>query len=721
MNDNMEPSLYGVAAISPDSNMSAASLVREHESALTSVLSRLGFRNIRRPSAGLTLWVKKPAAGAPHLLATRNGRKACIYFGDAVTNYLELTTISDEACRYIDSHYETEDVYYGALIASEEEDGHLQLGFYGLALLRRDGAWCDGNPDSYQFLPLDKRRHNDRLTCILGGASFFKADMLARQIASKGKPLNVHITGLCTKEDMVDEYMACGVMPPPMLSLLCRKRDEEGHFDLQSMPFYSDGDPCSELEIVGMPPTDDPTQLTLMDETGLEFRVDCLEAVLLRSRLRCGQRFLWTLSMLADRCEDNTQEISITEGAFFEMEKLRYEEEHGCAPPADYSITVSTSEMRLLSQEDEGDSHALATGKVVSVETQSLGFTELLCIRILCLPDNENVRLNVYASARVLGDYVPKPGDNIRCQGCLYAAPDALVEGTPWLDSGEVGSNQQQRDAMLHAFQVYDQYAEQSMGMAAVISALAEEGWELFENYWPYSNLFCARNQLGEAAVFSVITTINGRESEEAFTAERLATLDARIELAAGRFALRVGIDYINQAERYSFKLLDDGGFGSALSLPKYAGRAYSPTTLCLDSDECSERRNYPEQLDEAEMARRFARCVAEKDWEELARWLLEEMEYRSDTNGQTCNSKQDFMAYLSARRDMWEERGYWKDQHFSTGTIEYEGSRRPCVALWHLAQITVMTIFENEDGLVRAIHNLSPAQYPDFEECAQG
>ncbi len=717
MKEDQSLCLYDVANPAAHADSRATVLVKQHEAALTSLLRSLGFSHIRIPSAGILrhLWAGCPEPGSPHLRARRDGREACFYFGDAVDSLISLTPMPEDAYNYAHVHLDEEDVFYGAFVSYEEE-GRNTLKLFGFALMRREGKWRASVPMVHQFLPFGKRDGEDTLSPILGGAAFFKMNLYSAFIREKGCALRPYINGLCDKgQDYGVEAKAYGMLPSPMLTIMGREDEEQG-FERERTLFMSDSDPVSELELVGLPPEDEPAQLTLMDETGEEFRAESLEALLLRPALRRGQRFLWTLSLVAELCEYNTQEFTITEGAIYEMEKRRYEEEHGEPAPADFALYMTSAEMRKLSAGDES-SHAFACGVIESVEVQSLGFTDMHCLRIHCLPDNDSVRLNVYVAPHVLGDYEPKPGDNIRCTGYLYASPDTLVEDPSWMDSPEVGACQDEREASSRAFMAYQDFSDKSLAMAAVISALVRTGWMLDESLWPYGNVFTARNQAGQLYLLGVNTIVNQHEPEAPITAEHLDALTLGSEEAAGRHVVNVALDLMEGTGRYEMKLLDAGGFGLELRLPLCVARAFAPTMLHIGEGEASQRRQYPEVLDEAEMAARFARCMKEQDWEGLAPWLLEELEYCSDTVGCSFYGKQAYLEYLSGRRSMWEQKGHWARMDFTHGTVEYEGRRRPCSALSCDGIVTTLTLFDDGDGLVRRMHNISAKAYPGFRE----
>ncbi len=717
MKDDTELRMYEVAPLRPDDTLKASQLIKTHEAALRSILEKLGFSGIRRPSAGLfrSVWAGAPVPGAPQLRARRAGRPACIYIADAVDSLLSLDFMPDEAYAYADAHLQEEDVYYGCLVTAKGKGGApARLQFLGIVLLRREGRWRAEELMVHQFLPYDKRDQADMLSPLFGGAAFFKLELYSPFLRENGTRLRAYINGLCAPGETIGvEESAYGFLPSPTLAIAGRQ-EAGAPFSLRHVLFMNDKDPVSELELTARPEEDEPSLLRLMDETGRHFCVESLEGVLLRPKLRSGQRFLWTLNMVAGRCEYNTKEFSVTQGPLFEIEKQRYEQEHGEPPPPDYSLQFSTAEMRHL-ESGEDSAHAVAMGVIESISQESVGFADVLCMRIHCLPDNDGVHLNVYAAAHVLGGYSPQVGDNIRCSGYLYGAPDTLVEGASWMDSADVGRKQDEREQMNQAMSVYGGFCERSIAIAAVMSALVHEGWAVEEHFWPYAPVFRAHNQRGDSALFAVESVVNGHGPAEAMTAADFDEFMHEPSTEQGRYVMRVALDYHETAQRYALQLLEDGGFGEELSLPSFVGRAYAPTILSLDGDEATEKRQYPEILDEAAMAARFARCVMETDWDELSRWLLEEMSYRSDTVGVSFATKHDYLRYMSRRCLGWKGNGHWSRMSMVAGTVGYGGRRRPCTALIHDSRITALTLFENGDGLVRSMHNIDPARYTDF------
>ncbi len=731
----------------------ARTLVQTHWRAWTREFEKNGYTQIKPCHEGLAL-----ATGI------YKGRNVAFYFADAAQGILTLSPMSE--AQYEDAQSRDEDIVFSAFAYQAFSYQVDALYAAEPVMMRLKGSWGTASAASRECLPVPLCcGGGNRFTPILGAAGIFKYPAFMSFFAKYEQPLQFHITGIGHEEED-EEYQAHG-MPSSPMAMVLEKRPKNGERfrDVQKFLLYYDKDPVNELELVDFHDSkDDSDIVVLMDKTGRHLLADCAEAFTMRRSLKRNRRYLWTLTLAADGCLPNPAQADLDSGAFCEMEKARYRDENGHEPPEDYKVTIATNKTRML-HESDGKTYASVTGVVESAEPalpygNDIPMTHL---RLLCLPDNDDVHLNVYINNQLLGGYTPKQGDNVFCSGYLTASPDKLVEAESWQDSAEVGFLQTQREYKQLSHVTFIHYADFSIALASVAAALIRLGWRITDDSLDALNMglaLSAADQAGHTDWFFVDSVLNGCEPANCYDLE---TIEPWCHKRGGKFHIvRVALDYKPAMNRYAVRLLSDGGFAEKLKLPVYTAARISPAIPPSESGEAHEAAGRP---DEEAAARLFAQAVNSGEWREFARRLPEDLEFFGDaqfrirqdrppimenfpenavllsTNYNVCfSSKVDFLLYMAKRRAAWRNKGLWKEMRMEPGTVSggwaelgwdgeetrmepgtvsgpgTQGETRPCTALRYQGKITTLTVFDTDaDGAVRTIRTLPSPLFPLF------
>lgn len=699
-----------------------SSILVSHQKTIFSIIEKEGFQNIH---AGRKSWLplhQRKNSGKPQLQVTRQGTRAWICFPETAPSLFDLRGIESDQYAYAEKNITSEDLYYAAFYY-EHDGSERVLVMCGFKKIRSSGQWLE-NSTAEQFLPFSTRNGFDRYAPLLGEAAMFKIGNLIRIICADGTTLSPFIRGLVEphKNDKT-ALKALAVIKPPTITVLLRFHHEE-KMELIRPFFYSDQDPSSVLELVSISPSEDEGELvTLMDKTGRTFHAECLEAILLRSVLKPGQRFQWTLSMVAESCRNNSSCFAVTSGPLFELAKEEYRKEHGCEPPSDFDIKVSTDKMRLLNTEE--DAYAMAVGIIEEINRVELGFSQLTVLRVLCMPENDDIHLNIFVNNLTLGDFTPEIGGNIACQGYLYAAPDTLLPAeTSWQDSGAVARQVEERDSYSRAFFACRRYEKYSIAMGVIAGALEQSGWEICDdslhNWTRNYPTFIATRQDGTKAIFVVDTIIDGHEPDFPYTEEMIEYWKNAGQQHWGTetecYHCQVSLNYHETTQHYALAMKIEPEFPEDLSIQIWAAPA-SPTKQPPSTPigEQEEQRQYPETIDEQFAAELFCEAVRTQDWPILAPWLREELDYTSHTVQCRYKGKIDFIRYMAERKLMWEKNGHWKNMHFETGSILLHGKRRPCCMSFCGEEKTAAVVFGNSNGLIGTIEVTPKETYESY------
>lgn len=685
-----------------------------YHSNIVRVLEEAGFSRI---TAVATDYEDKP-----QFTAFRNGKAACICFAALCSYVLDVPHLSQAQCDACDSLYPQYDVYYACLYYQGEDDDR-KLMLLGPEILKRDGKWIDDELQHSQYLPINRRDSVDRYSAIYNGAVLFKLlQVLFPAITARWDAPTFTVDHLfADAEQGATDYLALRLFRTPTVACILRADPELQKYAFVRSLFLHCSGPTSELELVSMLQGDEEldARVVLMDATGHELLAECAETLLYRPHMQTGCRYMWHLSMVAEHLHPMEREFSITSGPLYEIHCREYREEHGCEPPADFAMRLSTSGMRSCMQEDD-DTYCSATGQVLSVTLETVDNQPMLILTLRPVADNDDVQLQVFVSPEVLDDYAPQAGDTVCAAGYLYAAADSLLQDAPsWQDSVEVGELMQERELEAQAHHVYNELSRYSMGHAVAAAAFVRAGWELTscDKNWMYdrNHPLWVTAQDGSKAVVCVDVVVNGHASQAPYS--DVEDIHNTVKQAYGEdvacYCCTVTLDYHDEMERYAISMHVEPECPGVCNTLIYAACAFQETILSFDDDgPAQQQRLRPEHLDEAMAASLFKDAMASGKWAAFAEWVREELDYVSEsTNGCHLVGKLAFLRYICERIGAWKfasEYGpAWKDFSFTTGTVLYRGARRACAAMYYRGIPSAVTIFEDAQGLIGGMHNL--------------
>ena len=657
---------------------------------------------------------------ATQFLATRDGRNACICFPPPCSFILDVPHLSQEQCNACDADYPEHDVYYACLFCSgSDEEKELEL--LGPMIVKQQGNWLRDELLHSQYLPISMRDGMDRYSSIFNGAVLFKLyQVLFPAIFAKQDAPVFNVKNLFSDEAQGESgYLAFRLFSTPTLvSIVGISQEDKSLTYLRSL-FLHCGGTTSELELLDMPQEADPAdgQVKLLAEGGHTLLAECPEAVLYRKRMLTGCRYLWFLSMVADHIGPMKKEFKITSGPMYEIHCQEYRDEHGCEPPDDYALCISTSEMRSFMQNDE-DTYATVIGQVVRVEDALVDCQPMKLITMRPIVDNDNVQLQVFASPEVLGNFTPEEGDTITVAGYVYASADELLADVPsWQDSPALGEILQEQDNSHNAHIEYEHLSRYSMGHAVAAAAFAGAGWQVQETN---PNRIFSRNaplhaiaQDGSAVIICVDTVVNGQINS--FPYSEIDNLPDTIKNTFGEdYACchcTVHLDYNVAAERYAISMETTPDFPGVKNTLIFAACPFQESILSLETGKAPTKKQLrPPVLDDRMLSGLFRDAMAHGNWAAFSEWIREEADYTSESTRDTYHfGKVSILRYLSERVEMWCRNPHtqWKDFSFSTGSVLHNGTRRPCAAMHYLGIPSAITIFEDNHGLVSHIRNL--------------
>ncbi len=673
-------------------------------SLINSILKEIGFRAIER--------VQTPVAGHPELLAQKSGKAVCLCFAPYAENALALDSVSELQINICNEFYPQHDVYYCCIYREVAEDG-AELKLVGPVALKENGSWNVEDVTYSQFLPLNKRDGMDRYSSIFNAGVLFKLyDILFPLLRKQDAPASFFIKNLFEAQRQGENNIfAFNIFESPTLLSLVQANDENNSLRYLR-PFFMNCDGVkTDLELMSIQPAQEPGDgvVELLDSTGASFLAECAESALFPSSLTTGCRYLWTLSLVAETFSIMPQEVSISSGPIYEMQKKDYMESHGCEPPDDFVAKLSLAQFRALHHEDDS-TYAELSGQIVSMEHTRVDAQPMLKLTMQAMPDNDDVLVHVFVSPAVLEANRPNVGDTVSCCGYLYASPSELLADVPsLLDSAEVGQRIHDKEIELDRMWIYDQFSKVSMGYAVAAAAFVGAGYRiedvgadhLFSRFHPFE--VCS--QRGEKSLVCVDTVVNScasrfpfKEREKAIAATILASYGEEVPC----YYCTVNLDYLEEQDRYKVTMRME---------PQCSG-----VENTLVAAACPFREA-PAVLNESMAARLFKDAMVNGAWGTFAEWMREEMTYTSLTNVCQLFSKVDFLRYITERIRMWKQHPEvpWSDFAVQTGTVMHDGVRRPCCALSFKGEITAVTIFNDFCGMIGSMVNIAREEFCHF------
>lgn len=660
----------------------------------------------------------------PAYRAVHGGKPCLILMPPPAPDPMQLDGLSDAQCVRAETKFPELDVFYSSVLLWGTE-----LVLFLPEKLRENGEWLASDAQSEQFLPASRWKGGSNvLPSIMGCGYFFKGiQLLMPYLIKNGTPAKFIVGNLTLSPKPDGAYIALMCSRTPCWAQLLAVNSGDKRLEAHHVVLYHDKGPYTELELVEMSDEFRMYGITrLLHQSGHELSVECLEASVLANLLPTGRRYMWSLYTVAEKVLPNNQHFSITEGPVFEMHKEQYREEHGEEPPADFKLEISTEGMRAVNQNCEGEEAAFSScfGVVTHLEKQVFSPLEVpggACLKatVRCMPDDDDFLMTVYMPPVSLDGYTPKVGDSIAFHGTLFAVPDKLCETKEsWQDSAEVGGRQGEHENTMKAYCAMERFQERSIGLGVAAAAFVKAGWSL--EYTAEDDLFSrsaiplmVKNQRGEIAVVNVDTIVDGHEPRFAYT-EKRADIESFVrenDDIDRCYWCRVHLDYKPAADRYAVSMEMEPACAGVENSLLMTAAGFRGTDSVMEDGEIKERPTRPAVLDEAMAARLFQDAMAKGEWAALAKWMREEMTYRSHTAGVEFYGKIDFLRHMAERVEGWKRLGVWKDFAFSRGTVTYQGRERACVGSYHQGKLTNTTIFGDKLGMVGHMETL-PREY---------
>lgn len=654
-----------------------------------------------------------------------------IILAEPARSPMEIHALSEAQCRWAEETYPTDNIFWCTLFLNGN-----QVLLVKPFLMRKNGIWFTDDSETAQFLP-ESRISGD--TCmaraILGDAFVLKLEeLLMCPLTENGVPARYTIKNLLESKEADSPYSTFYGAPPPCWIILQEKKGEQYNFH----PFFYHCDPpFSTLRLENICPDYPLTgHVELLHPNGNTYVAECLEAVIFRDRLPLHRYYKWALSLVAETVHLNNKNITIAQGPFYELQKEEYRKEHGTEPPEDFAISVSTKEMRTVWQNEDGQHAAYSsiTGVIRKIEDAKISPYEFpgghcLRVHLSCVSheDEKNETLvSVYLPQNVLKDYHPSVGDNILCSGDLQAAPDELCEeqeSSPNASESDEDISSIERYVAITTLNIFSKY---SLGFSTAVAAFVHNGWDIVTaNATEFSRrhfTFVVKNDNGEIAAVFVDTVVNGNPPDypiSAFRSRIERTCRAENSIAKACYFCTVNLDYMETIDQYKVSMCIDPpceGVENRLVMTAPANRQ---NILSFHNGEASQKQLRPEKLDEAMVARLFRDAFAKGEWGDFAKWLREELQYTSATNGTSLHSKIDFLRYITERIENWKygKNHLWPHFRFSVGTVLYNGIRRPCMATYCDGILVGICVFDDYKGLVGSFRTIDKSTYCTYIE----
>ena len=468
----------------------------------------------------------------------------------------------------------------------------------------------------------------------------------------------------------------------------------------------------NELETFSTDPVEDEDYgeleglVTAITHDGTEITFCCPTWLAVRAAMEVGGRYKFGLAALAYTLERAVTEIVLTEGSLFEMEKKRRMDEDPDFDSNTFtSVSVSTSELRMLFKRENGD---IEFQSVIEEVTPfcSLGTSGFILLVNLAGGDRDRVAVKLYATAKVLGDYTPTVGDSVMGVAWLQGVPLAPVDAADsWLDSAEAAHGAGDHGVMDMISFCFDN-PQLPLAVQAVGGALVGAGWaltaieqKLFRDWAPA----IAARRGDEEFWFFIRTTI-----PDFCEAMPFGDLPERYAPKAAEEGFRcIWVTVTLTSSGRNYRLLAEGleELASELRLPIELARPEKFHVINLDQPSDPEP-----VLDEAHAAAVFADCMRRADLRDLSKILVEDLRYASGELNLEVLGRQQFLSYLGSRLNEWATSGTVLD--YKCGAVPLDGIRRACTLVFnHEGKLCGCTVFTGRLGHIESIRNLSADQ----------
>lgn len=114
-----------------------------------------------------------------------------------------------------------------------------------------------------------------------------------------------------------------------------------------------------------------------------------------------------------------------------------------------------------------------------------------------------------------------------------------------------------------------------------------------------------------------------------------------------------------------------------------------------------------PQPLTEEQACRILCNAVCTHEWDDFIANSRADLTYHSHMNGTQLKSRQEFIRYMSERRQLWRRQHSFQGMCWDTGSIIYRGEKRHCYMLSCFGQMVGASILTLQDSMIASIETL--------------
>lgn len=533
---------------------------------------------------------------------------------------------------------------------------------------------------------------------LLGDEYESKGESLFQELMEKGKPLSPKPSfspastlpfELITSAESEREL--------PLSGLVEYSEETKGWECIQLSPYSSTG-PLSVWKFEkALPPRHEDmpsTEIILSNEKGREVRFFCNSYPLYAKALKEQKRYRFRLFGIVYNLGLEEESLLITEGAILEKERQKIIDVKPDTPEEELPyMAVDLTDTRAVLQVNSCCGDILT--KIEAME--EVTFHGEKGYRLYCslAPSDEPAfPIELYAFAPSLEKYTPQTGDFVSGYVQLYAIPIAETsdEEEDIYTSIEINQEKDASKRLTEAMAFIQNHPELPLSSKLIISAFIHDGWQIADIYTKYFSkmipTFRAVKDSEAVAVF-VDTKFDKLYPYPDLNQEEMDYLTEHCRKQGCRL-IRFQVSMTADKEKYNFAVDSSTGVGSKVTFPLQLPKLWS-STYKLES--------------EKNAAKALAETVNEQNLSFIASHLDEEVHFYSHTLGNKMAGKITFLRYFTMALIRWQKQNVnLKAVH---GMVEWQGFRRPAMALIHDEKVTAVSIFTAKNGFIGEIHTL--------------
>lgn len=478
----------------------------------------------------------------------------------------------------------------------------------------------------------------------------------------------------------------------------------------------------NELEVFSVEPSIDPETgrdgegfVKAITRDGTEVSFTCPAFGMFEDRMTRHPRFIFGLSAIAYSAHKMEEEISITEGQFFEHAKRKRLEDNPELDPASItSIPISLANMRCYMAHGEEGDFAFQSRVDEVVPFESLGVKGHILLMNLSAEDKAPLRISIFAGKNAIGDWVPKVGDLVDGVGWMLGVPLEPVEVDKlWMDSAEASEKEAGWDAMMEGFSFMFSNPNLPLAWQIVGGAFVAAGWEITASdigLYRLGHPAFEFTKGGERVRAFVRTRIKG--FCEAPDWPDLVEIYEEHSTSQGVDCLRITVTLTTCGEK-NFDVSVEGLDGYSDRISPILG-ARRPEFL--QPVEIGEEEAPPAIFIESEAAEKFAHGINSCDLSDFSQIMVEDFEYDSRAMDKIVKGRSPTLSYFG------QLLGYWNDRDLSPtcrlAKVVLDGSERTAALLFPKGESDPINgaFFSGRNGYASAIRVLPPDRFEILE-----